>query len=155
MSSTPYMLDTNVFNALRDGVATDKLLPLDGEFFATSIQMQEINANPDPLDRERLLGIFKGIAPEIIPTESAVWDVSEFGLAKYGDGLTYESILNAMNSKNKRKNNIQDALIAETSIKNGFTLVTSDRFLSEVVSSFNGKVCWYEYGSPINKKYEG
>ena len=48
-----------------------------------------------------------------------------------GDGL-YGRILSALNKRKKKASNVQDSLIAETTIKNGFILVTDDRDLLKV-----------------------
>lgn len=151
MTSTSYMLDTNVFNAIRDGHLKSDLLPIHGNFFATNVQMQEITAISNPTEKQKLLDIFHDVAPQSIPTESAIWDYSSFDECKFSDGVTYEQLLESLGSKNKKKhNNMKDALIAETSIANELTLITSDRDLHEVVTEFHGKSIWFEYVTPKN-----
>lgn len=146
-----YMLDTNVFNAIRDGHLQSNLLPKNGSFYVTSVQMQEINANTNLIDKQRLLDIFHDVAPQSIPTETAIFGYSTFGECKFSDGITYQQILDRLDSKNKKKhNNMQDVLIAETSMANGCTLITSDRLLHEVVTEFHGKSIWFEYVTPKN-----
>lgn len=141
------MLDTNVFNAIRDGVDIGSLIEIDGSLIVTSIQMREIRANPDKADRDKLLKIYSEINPRLVPTESAVYGISEFDLANFSDGVSYQALLDALNSKKWRSNNTEDILIAQTSIQNGWTLVTSDKRLSEVVNHFGGKVIHFPYGS--------
>lgn len=149
MSIGLYMLDTNVFNALRDGYPESNLLPKNGRFLVTSVQMQEINAIKNPTERKKLLDIFSEVATTSIPTETALWGYSTFNESKFSDGVTYQQILESLSAKNTKKNsNMQDVLIAETSIANGCTLITSDKHLHEVVLDFHGKSKWFEYVTP-------
>lgn len=77
----------------------------------------------------------------IVPTESAVWGVSRWGEAKWkaNDNL-YTPIKANLHGLNKgKRNNVQDALIAETSIKGGYILVTDDADLIEVTKRYGGK----------------
>jgi hypothetical protein len=79
-------------------------------------------------------------ASGIVPTESAVWGISRWGGAKWGveDGIL-TGMRQELDAINKRKqNNAQDALIAETAIRNGFILVTSDSDLFLVVTRYGG-----------------
>lgn len=147
MTVTRYMLDTNVFNALKDGFSEEKLLPEGGEFIVTSIQMRELQAHPDPVERERLLKIFNDVAAESVPTSAAVYGISEFNASEFSDGKSYSEFLDALNAKKKRDNNQQDTLIALTAIQKGCTLVTSDVRLAEVTKAFGGTVYRFPYGS--------
>lgn len=142
-----YMLDTNVFNALRDGIASQNLLPEGGVFVVTSVQRRELEANPDPIDRDRLLKIFKDVAPDFVETTAALFGESEFDGSQYSDGKAFTEFFDALNDRAKRKNNHRDALIALTSIQNHHTLITSDRPLAEVTESFGGRVYYFPYGS--------
>jgi hypothetical protein len=77
----------------------------------------------------------------VVPTESMVWDVSRWGEAKWGagDGL-YLAIKEGLDALNKgKRNNVQDALIAETSIQGDYLLVTDDTHLIEVTKRYGGK----------------
>lgn len=146
-----YMLDTNVFNALRDGIATKNLLPEGGVFVVTTVQRRELEANPDPIDRYRLFQIFQEIAPDFVETTAALYGESEFDACQFSDGKAFTEFFDALNDKSKRKNNHRDALIALTSIQNHHTLITSDRPLAEVTESFGGRVYHFSYGSIVKQ----
>ena len=76
----------------------------------------------------------------VISTESSVWGVSRWGAAKWtaNDNL-FTPIKTSLDALNKGKhNNVQDALIAETSIKGGYVLVTDDAHLIDVTKRYGG-----------------
>lgn len=79
-----------------------------------------------------------GKEPGVIPPESAVWGVSKWGEAKWtAPDALLDKILAALNARNKRKkNNVQDVLIAETALLNQLALVTADADLAEVMKMF-------------------
>ena len=156
------MLDTNVFNHLLDGRIDGHLLA-GAKLYVTHIQHDEINRTSDPARRGALLEMVASVmgkcvvtsscvadvsaadyagASADVPTESAVWGVSKWGQAKWGSGEDLLSPMRAeLDALNKsKKNNIQDVLIAETALKQGFVLVTSDRNLAEVMRKFGGEV---------------
>jgi predicted nucleic acid-binding protein len=150
------MLDTNVFNDVLDGkVDTSAVACTD--LVATHIQRDEIQKTKDQKRREGLMATFGGLTAgagaavggspipfsKVVPTESMVWNVSNWGEAKWGveDDL-YERMLVALDRLNKsKKNNPQDILIAETAVRNGWVLVTADADLSSVVAQFGGECC--------------
>lgn len=129
-----YMLDTNVFNhVLRDGVAPSSLVAR-GALFATHVQFQELQATRDDDRRKQLIAVFQMIGPNRIPTETSLWDVTPWDEGKWSpDDEFYEHLLVDLGRRNGGKsNNVQDALIAETAIRNCLCLVTGDRDLAEV-----------------------
>jgi len=136
-----YMLDTTVFNHIvRDDVDLSSL-PENATFLVTHIQLNEIQATRNEEKRQRLLRVFAEVPSKRVPTESAMWDVSEWREAKWGkeDGL-FEAMLASLNKRNgSKENNGKDVLIAETAIRNGYALVTDDSDLANVVREFNGK----------------
>lgn len=121
-----FMFDTNIFNDILDGKHDlSALETADADFWATHIQEDEIRKTGDEERKTRLLKVFK-IANKI-STSSGIWGVSKWGQCKYSDGKTCTLLKDALDKRNKRKsNNIQDALIAETALKNDFALVTHD-----------------------------
>jgi len=159
-----YMFDTVVFNRILDGVLDVSTLCGRARFYATHIQLDEILKTSNLQRREALLAVFnkvteRKVATEsfvldvsrldeaklgggnIVSTESAVWNISRWNKAKWGeeDGL-YSSIKAELDRLNKNKaNNVQDSLIAETAIKNQFTLVTDDSDLCTVTKKFSGE----------------
>ena len=140
-----YVADTNIFNKLVDGILRIEDLPSDGPYFATHVQIDEINNTKDAERRARLFLMFAAVRPQMVPTESFVWDVSRWDYGKWGDGILYEKLKQDLDALNKSKtNNAMDILIAEVSIANGYTLLTADRDLATVTKNHGGKVAFYE-----------
>lgn len=117
--------------------AASLILPL----FATHVQLDEIENTPDEKRKCELIGSFQEIKPIVQPTGSFVFGASQFGSARLGNGELFSLIESALDNlnKNKKSNNHLDALIAETSILEGMTLITADQDLISVVNSFNGQ----------------
>lgn len=158
------MFDTNVFNRILDAEIQFQP-PIDRVLaFATHIQRDEINSTKNLERRTALAKIFNDIVLEstptdsfvlgvsrigearlggdrVVPTESAIWGVSKWDQAKWGDSDDLYSRLKAeLDKLNKNKpNNTQDALIGETSIKGGYVLVTDDADLAAVTKKYGGK----------------
>ena len=135
------MVDTNVINWVVDGKIDRAALPGDVQFVATHIQIDEINRTSDEDRRARLFLVLTSTIRKLLPTESAVMDISRFDWCKMGDGVIYASIKNELDAKNGgRRNNIHDALISEAAIVNGFTLLTADLDLAEAAKNHKGTV---------------
>lgn len=134
-----FILDTNIFNRILD---TGIRGPFNSgvELFATHIELDELRNTRNFERRKNLLDVFQEIGSKQIPTESAVWGVSKWGHAKWTSVINlYTSVLNALNAKNGgKRNNMHDALIAETAIRNNLTLVTEDRDLADVTTDHRG-----------------
>ncbi len=160
-----FMFDTNVFNHVLDGMAELSGFVGRAKFYATHVQVDELKNTSNDARRAALLKVFEEITNIRVPTESfildnsqlaeaklggeqpiitesAVWGVSKWGMCKWtaSDNL-YKPIRSQLDRLNEGKpNNAQDSLIAETSIKNGFTLVTHDRDLFWITTKFGGAV---------------
>lgn len=160
------MFDTNVFNHVLDGMAEPSGLVGRAKFYATHVQIDELKKTANDARKVALLKVFEVITDIRVPTESfilgssrlgeaklggeqpittesAVWGVSKWGRCKWtaSDNI-YKPIKSELDRLNECKpNNVQDSLIAETSIKNGFTLVTHDRDLFWVTTKFCGSAC--------------
>ncbi|WP_345993621.1 hypothetical protein [Sulfurimonas sp. HSL-1716] len=137
-----YMLDTNIFNIILD---EEKINISDFKnnitCYATHIQYDEINKTKSEKRRNELNQIFSLVRDAMLPTETFVLDKSRYDAARLSDGVLYQEIKNYMNTLNKKKKkNEEDALIAETAIKNNLVLVTSDPELRQAMKKFNGKV---------------
>lgn len=159
------MFDTNIFNEILDGNLDISKIMKENDLFVTHIQRDEINATKKVERKSALLSVFVEICdPEkksstlptenfvlgvsrldqaklssVLPTESFVWDTSNWNEAKWSDGSLFCKIEEKLNAKNKGKpNNRKDALIAETAILNGLSLVTHDSDLFFVVTAFKG-----------------
>jgi predicted nucleic acid-binding protein len=157
-----YILDTNVFNHVLDGKVDPARLGGIG-LVATHVQRDELQKTKDESRRHKLLAVFQELFPDqtvtasavagvsgadgasasstkVVPTESIVWDVSIWDQAKWGgDDGVFEQMKSELDAMNKRKkNNAHDILIAETAVKNGWVLVTSDADLFAVVTKYGG-----------------
>ncbi|MCK9201350.1 MAG: hypothetical protein M0P59_07205 [Gallionella sp.] len=140
-----YVVDTNIFNKLVDGIFRIENLPSDGPYLATHVQIDELNNTKDAERRARLFLMFAEVRPQVVPTESFVWDVSRWDHGKWSDGVLYEKLKQDLDDLNKSKaNNARDILIAEVAIANEYTLLTADRDLATVVKEHGGKVIYYE-----------
>ena len=133
------MVDTNIINRILDCNLDLKIFKESNKaFFATHVQRDEIIKTPDSIRRDELLSIFQEVVNSI-PTESALWGRSKWGECKWAEDDLVEKILMELDKKDKRKNNSEDALIADTAIKNNYTLITEDGPLYFVVTEiFNG-----------------
>lgn len=140
-----YMFDTNIFNRILDGVhAIVEITKFHGKahFYATHVQLDELKKTSNTQRRQELIAVFEEVAGTKVPTESFVLNVSRLDEANVGEEENdlYSKIKAELDKLNKNKpNNIQDALIAETAIKNQFTLITEDNDLLTVVKQFDGK----------------
>ena len=140
-----YVVDTNIFNKLVDGILRVEDLPSDGPYLATHVQIDEINNTKDAERRARLFLMFAEVRPQVVPTESFVWDISRWDHGKWSDGVLYTRLKQDLDALNKSKsNNARDILIAEVAIANGYTLVTADRHLAAITERHGGKVAYFE-----------
>ena len=137
-----YLLDTNIFNQLVDGRISLAELPNDSQLLATYLQMQEIGNTTRKERRELLLSKFQEINPKTVPVETSLWDVTPWGEGKYGGHSDlYKELLAELDAKNNyKKNNYVDVLIAEVSIVNGYTLITADQNLADLMQGRSGKL---------------
>ena len=159
---TGYMLDTNVFNHVLDGaIDIDKLKGK--RLFATHIQRDEINNTKDESRRVALLSVFEFLTKEqgttssaaagisvaggaragvdgVVPTESAVSDVSRWDEAQWGrEDDIFEGMRRELDALNRAKrSNVHDILIAETSLRSEWVLITGDADLFAVVTKYGG-----------------
>jgi predicted nucleic acid-binding protein len=134
-----FMLDTNVFNRIIDeGLDPRAVLPHDCRLVGTHVQRDELEATPDATRRADLLQMFDEFVDEGVPTESAVWGVSRWDQAKWGSGMR-ERLHTALDELRRKRNNLQDSLIAETAIVRGCVLVSTDLNLVKVTREFGGQ----------------
>lgn len=136
-----YMFDINIFNRLLDG-SVDLNIFVDKICYATHIQIDEIRATENAERRSKLEKIFSRVVIEELPTQSFILDVSRLDKAYLGNGEKHAQLLESLNRRNKAKsNNVQDALIAETALIRGLTVVTEDHDLHEVITELGGAAC--------------
>ncbi len=140
------MFDTNIFNRILDGKIKPDSLPKNLKYYVTHVQKDEIEKTPDINRRQKLLEIFKVINQKKIPTETTLYGFSPWGESKYGAyGGLYDKVLARIQELDKedrkrktQENQIRDALIAETCIKNQLVLVSDDKNLRKAVQEFGG-----------------
>lgn len=140
------MFNTNIFNHLLDENIKNDNLPKNFNYFITHIQLDELNETKKEEIKNKLLKVFKEINKEEIPTESAIYGISRYDQAKYGDGDLYNKVLLKLQKLDKEsgkkmtpENQAKDVLIAETCIKNNFILISNDENLRKVTLEFNGQ----------------
>ena len=158
------MFDTNVFNRILDGVVPVTSLSGRVRVHATHIQFDEIARTKNDKRRKALEAVFGNVTgtgvptaslvlgvsrigearlggEHIVSTNSAVWDVSAWDQAKWSvNENLYTPIKADLDALNKGKNNnVEDALIAETAIKDGYVLVTDDEDLATITRKYRGE----------------
>jgi predicted nucleic acid-binding protein len=131
---TRFMFDTDIFRRiLKDNIVLDIMKKSKHQYYITHMQLDELNKIPHEI-KERQRNTFKTMSQELIPTESAVLGVARVGLAKIGDSKLYSNILKELNKKRpENRNNIKDALIGETTLRNSIILVTDDNALYDLI----------------------
>ncbi|MGQ0723216.1 MAG: PIN domain-containing protein [Candidatus Eiseniibacteriota bacterium] len=140
-----YVLDTNIFNWLVDKLVDHSELPTDGDLVVTHLQVDEVSRISDEDRRARVFLTLACVITGVLPTESAICDVSRLDHCKLGDGAIYTSVKSALDARNGRQAaNTADALIAEVALANDFTLLTADRDLAEVADAHGGRVALYK-----------
>lgn len=127
MEKIRVMFDTNAFdNFFKNDIDIDKFKDR-CEVFITHIQRDELNKIPDLEKLNSITNLVKEIDTNMLPTESAVFGLSKYNFCKFGDGVSYDHIRGLLDNI-KKPNNAADALIVETSIKNGLILITNDGY---------------------------
>jgi rRNA-processing protein FCF1 len=128
-----YVIDTCIVNKLVDGRLALSDLPTDGDYFVSHVQHDEITVTRDSARRTALLAKFDAIVDATVPTESVVLGVSKIGMCKLSDGRLFSQLVAGLDVLNGgKRNNVQDALIAEVAIENGYVFVTTDYHLQDV-----------------------
>jgi predicted nucleic acid-binding protein len=150
MLTQGFMLDTCAINRIHDGLNCE--WSLRGPLYVTDIQLQEIAQTRDRGRRESLLQAFFSLRPTVIRPQGLIFDAEFFGFSAYcaeGSLLPAEDyprpigrimpfIAAALGSQMEKQ--FRDALIGEAALRNHLTLVTSDRKLAKVASSFGASV---------------
>lgn len=116
------MFDSNVFDKLPDFIEKIHKSSAKYEYYITSIQIDELCTIPDKkIDiRKRNILMLADIRARLIPTSVFVYDSTYYDFATFGNGTVFNKILNE-NSSNK-----DDAIIADTAVFEGCTLITDD-----------------------------
>ena len=128
-----FIFDTNIFDRVIDGEikleeVNFKKIEKGYNYFATHVQIDELNNCENSVRRNKLIEIFDKIGQYKVPTESFVLGYSRLGMAKLGDGLVLEEL------RQGNLKNTEDALIGEVAIKQKMILVSEDeRFRKRVI----------------------
>ena len=135
-----YVLDTNVFNRVLDGSFKLSTLTDACSFVATTIQVRELEAAPEPR-RAALLATFAEVAPDLAPAAFS-FDIPGAGFdeGEWGSDDRVTKLRGALEALKPKFNNWQDALIAGVALKNGYGLATADGTLARVAANFGIKV---------------
>lgn len=147
-----YVVDTCILNNLVDGSIKPGDLPDDGILVASHVQIDEINKTKDEERRARLFLKFTTVIEDVVPTESTIIGVSRIGHCKISDDELYGRLKVDLDRLNGgKRNNIEDALIAEVAIKNDFKLLTADYQLQNVAQKHGCKVIYWPSGHPVSQ----
>lgn len=136
------ILDTNQYDKLLNAPETyGRLLKLQSEgklkLLTTHIQKDEILATSDIGKRGRLEVLLAHA--RLIGTRGAIFDVSRFDLARFGDEDDHALIEHIRGGAWERKS--EDALIAATAAKDANVFVTDDKPLTRRLKSYPGLKC--------------
>jgi len=129
---TKLLIDNNIINKLLENIELFKK-KRDRISYCVSAQIVEELANiPDSKkeDRIKLFISLAQIEAQFLLDSVMIWDISRFDLSKYGDGIVYNKILK------ESKNNIRDAIIADTAVSNDCILLTNDVDLYSRMKNF-------------------
>ena len=150
------MLDTNVFNALVDNKISRVALS-NHRLVATHVQIDELQATSDEDRRTRLKDLCFQIVEEFLLTSSAVWDVSRWDQAKWGDCIRYQRMFDRLveldrksGERIKPPNQERDVLIAETALCHDFMFASQDSNLITMILEEGGRVLSTTPPSPPN-----
>ncbi len=122
------MFDTQIYDqVITESGMTQLLNKLSTQgrlkILTTHIQQDEIKAIPD---EEKKLAI-QEIVTELVNTSGAVYGVSKWGMATWGDGSSGGFSIDEVRSESK--GHTKDALIATTAARDADVIVTEDKRL--------------------------
>ena len=116
------MFDSNIFNKLPSFIKKIKESKKEYSYYISTIQIQELAKIKDNKEEQRISNIIMlaDLRAHLVPTSVSVLGEARLGYTRLGDGSVYHKILN------DSKNNISDAIIADTAVKEGCILITED-----------------------------
>jgi len=136
------MFDSNVFDKLPEFI--DRVKNSAGsqyEYYITSIQVEELCEIPDDKQNIRKTNILMlvELRAKLVPISVFILNGrTRLGYARLGNWEVYRKILN------DKKTNIDDAVIADTAVYEGCTLVTQDKDLYKKMKNNNYDVMYLE-----------
>jgi len=121
------MFDSNVFDQLPSIIDKIKYSSESQyEYYITTIQVEELCEIPDEKIEKRKTNILMlaDLRAKLVPISLMILNGrARIGYARLGTGEVYNSILN------EKRSNIDDAVIADTAVFEGCTLITEDKNL--------------------------
>lgn len=121
------MFDTNVFDKLPEFIELIRDSATQYEYYITTIQIDELCDIPDhKIDiRKRNFLMLADLRARLVPLSVFILGYARLGYARLGEGEVFNKILNS------NRSNIEDAVIADTAVYEGCTLITNDDDLYE------------------------
>lgn len=142
------MFDSNIFDRLPEIIPKIKnSAEKQYEYYITTVQIEELCKIPDDKMETRIRNIITltELRAKLVPTSISVLGKARLGYARLGYGEVYNKILNG------HKNNIEDAIIADTAVYEGCTLVTEDKDLYNRMQKNGYEVMYFsEFMDSIN-----
>ena len=120
------MFDTHIFDKLPNVIEkVKKSIDIKYEVYVTSLQVEELCNIPDLKKEKRCccMIMLADLRAKLVPTSVFLLGKGRLGYARLGVGEVYNKILN------KSRNNINDALIADTAVFEKCILITDDKKL--------------------------
>ena len=139
------MLDTQIYDLIVDtpGI-TERLNQFSREgkvlVLCTHIQEDELASIADKRKRAAVAGIIK----EKVTTSGAVYGVSQYGQATYGEGSSGGVSIDDIRSPSRK--HTKDALIATTAARDADVLVTEDKRLANRMQTLSSSCEIWRFG---------
>lgn len=135
-----FMFDTNAFDKAMENLDEIESIKNNNNFYMTYVQEQELMDIPET-KRAKMLNIFNMIKEtniQKIPTTVFLLNHTPIGSGRLGNGNVYDELLN------EGKTNVNDALIGETAVTEGYDLVTNDKQLYNKLLKYDIRVMTFE-----------
>lgn len=136
------MFDSNIFDKLPEFIGKIHHSTVQYEYYVTTIQIDELCEIPDSkLDiRKRNILMLADLRAKLVPISVFVLGRARAGYARAGEGEVYQKILN------KNSNNVEDAIIVDTAVFEGCTLITEDMKLYNKMRTYGYDVmCFSDF----------
>lgn len=141
---TKVILDTNVFIKLDELEIDINVIRNVFDVYSTNAQKSELENIENEKLRMRRLQFYNSLSPKLLPLESGLW----VDKLRWEDSQTWKDEVgqnfDLIKGNSEKSNTIIDALIAEVSIINNYTLVTDEKRIIKRVRSMNASVLNFE-----------
>ena len=142
MKKKKIMFDCNAFDKviLVDSTIDLLISKLDiCEYSLITTQRDELNKITDIERKRKLLGIIERLNMETVYTTPAIYGKVKYGMTKYGgDKTVFENVIF------KTKKNINDALIANSAVRENCIVITNDKDFYKKMKNNNYQVMTFE-----------